>query len=136
MDDNRKKYTYIIIFIACLLAAAAITYWKKPKTRGIESLKSGVMVLVKCMKCSAEYQMEQKEYFTVYQEEAAKIMGVPAMPCKECGEKGVYKAIKCESCGAVFFEGAVSNDFADRCTECGYSKTEERRARKKGGKNK
>ena len=51
MEENRKKYVYIIIFIACLASAAAIAYWSKPQSKGIESLKSGVMIWVKCVKC-------------------------------------------------------------------------------------
>jgi predicted nucleic acid-binding Zn-ribbon protein len=31
---------------------------------------------------------------------------------------------KGEKCGAVFVEGTVSDDFADKCPECGYSKIE------------
>ena len=54
--------------------------------------------------------------------------------CEKCGKESAFKAEKCEKCGKIFFAGAVPNDLADRCPECGYSKTEAIREARKAAK--
>jgi len=87
---------------------------------------------VKCRnpQCGAEYQMNLKEYFE-YMEEHADPGSLlpPPLVCKKCGQKSVYRAVKCEKCGFTFERGTVRADFADRCPKCGYSKVEEARKR-------
>lgn len=90
------------------------------------------MIWVKCKNpdCGAEYQMGKREYFRYLQKnmDPAKFMQTPALPCNECGQESIYRAVKCAKCGKVFFYGAAGRgDFADRCSECGYSKTEDLR---------
>ena len=58
----------------------------------------------------------------------AGIGGVLPVTCKKCGKESILKAVKCEKCQAVFFYvfGNVE-DYADRCPECGFSKSEDER---------
>lgn len=143
MTNNKKKLVMIVIIVACVALAAAITYKKNVDYEkesapiGVESIKPTEMIWVMCTNpdCQGEYQTGKRAYFEYLQanpptmEEFAAIMKDPNKPstpavCDQCGEKTVFRAEKCDECGVVFRRGAVAHDFADRCTECGYSKTE------------
>jgi uncharacterized OB-fold protein len=79
--------------------------------------------------------MEKKDYFKYIQEHINPMsMTMPPLVCEKCGEESIYKAIKCEKCGAIFFDNVTPDDFRDRCPKCGYSKTEEIRKKSRGGK--
>ena len=54
-------------------------------------------------------------------------MSVPALLCPNCGQHSVFKAIQCTRCSHIFIESETPGDFYDRCPECQYSPTEERR---------
>ncbi len=145
---NKKKLLMVVIIIVCFGLAAAITYkkdvdYKKETSRpaGIETIDPNELIWVKCTnpECNAEYQTGKRAYFKYLQdnppspEEFAALMQdpkknpTPALICKECQQETVYRAEKCDNCGHVFLRGAVRHDFADRCTACGYSKTEDLR---------
>lgn len=132
MEDSKKKMIMVVVVVACLGVAGAITFMGGSKETGIETIKAGEMLLLKCSNpdCSAVYDMEKKLFFETIQArrgEAGMTAGMPPLVCKECSKESVYEAIKCEKCGVTFFVGSVRGDFSDRCTECGYSKKEERR---------
>ena len=137
MEEGAKKLVMIIIVIACLGAAGAITVMTRDKSEGVEGLDPTEMIWVKCSNedCEAEYEVSKKDYYTYMQENRDPMsMLPPPMRCKECGEESCLQAIKCESCGLLFFKGTVPHDFADRCPECKFSKTEQvrkERARQK-----
>jgi len=129
----------IAVIVVCLALAGAITYiTNAPNSGDLEDMKRGTMIWLKCNNpgCGAEYQIDKKDYFTYLKEHPlnstdfiASLTDPNAMPsaplvCKECGEKTAYRAEKCEKCGLIFIRGTVLNDFADRCPQCGYSKTE------------
>jgi predicted Zn-ribbon and HTH transcriptional regulator len=125
-----KNTIYVVTIVACI--AVAIVVFVKTQSRssgGLESIKRGEeMYWVKCNnpKCKAEYQIDKRDYHEQIDEKMKSnplSLRTPALICKQCGQPSVYKAIKCEKCGIVFFEG-TSTDFPDRCPECGYSKTE------------
>ena len=103
----------IAIVVACLLAAVVITFSTRSKSDGIDSIKSGQMIWVKCNKtdCEAEYQMDKKEYFR-YMEEHGEPLSTPPLVCKQCGGKSVYRAVKCPICEIIFFYGEVRNDYS------------------------
>ena len=127
MEESKKKPIMIAIVVACLVLAGTITYiTSSGGSGGIDSIKRGEMVWVKCSNpdCVAEYQMGKRDYYE-YIEEHQVGMSNPALVCKECGEETVYRAEKCPECGAIFFLGSVRGDYQDRCPECGYSKTEQ-----------
>ncbi len=134
MDESKKKPIMIGIIVVCLVLAVVI--WQKtmsPKSSGIEGIKRGEMVWVKCRNpaCEAGYQIKLKGYLEYLRERPGSMghvaVSVPALVCEKCGEESVYRAVKCEKCGLVFEKYPVHGDFADRCPECGYSKIEENR---------
>ena len=117
------------IIVVCIVVAAAITIKTRTGDSGTASIKRGELMWVKCSNpdCEVEYQIDRKDYFDFLGEH---MMGdtEPPMVCKECERESVYRAVKCEKCGLIFFRGAVGHgDFADRCPECGYSKEEAKR---------
>ncbi len=141
MEDSRKKPIMIAVIVVCLGVAGAITYLRSGGSGGgIDSLPDDKMTWVKCAnpQCKAEYEMSQKKYFEEVQARInpAALMSTPAITCQKCNKPSVYKAYKCgnPSCGTVFVENSVPNDFPDRCPQCKRSETEEiRKARKAGG---
>ena len=134
MEDSTKKTVMIGIIVVCLVLAVVI--WRKTSSSGssgIESIKRGQLIWVKCKNpdCGVEYQIEKRDYYEYLQEHQDPMsMSAPVLVCKECGKESVYRAVKCPECEVVFFYGSVPNDFGDRCPKCGYSQTEENR--KKG----
>ena len=125
-----KNTIYVVVIVLCLILAIVVFLMTRSGgSGGIEDIPRGEkMVWVKCNnpKCKAEYQIDQVDYHEQIKErmQANPLSSqTPSLICKKCGEPSVYRAEKCEKCGAIFFYGA-SKDFPDRCTECGYSKTE------------
>jgi len=150
MEESRKKLnttskmlaglskTVMLIIIVVCLTLAVVIFIKTQSggSGGIETIKRGEeLYWVKCNnpKCKAEYQIDKKDYYEQIEEKMRAnpmAMVTPPLLCKECREQSVLRAVKCEKCGQVFFYGADPTDFADRCPECGHSKTEaERKAR-------
>jgi ribosomal protein L37E len=146
MTDNKKKLVMIVVIVVCVALAAAITYKKNVDYKkesgptGVESIKPTEMIWVICTNrdCQAKYQTGKRAYFEYLQanpptpEEFAAMIRDPNKPsalvaCDQCGQTTVLRAERCDDCGVVFRRGAVAHDFADRCTECGYSRTEARR---------
>jgi predicted Zn finger-like uncharacterized protein len=107
----------------------SLTPGKSPGT--LESIQRGEeMYWIKCRnpECENEWQMDKKDYFLYLRESQDPMsMMAPAIVCSSCGKGSGYRAEKCEKCKLVFERGSVPNDFADRCPECSFSKTEERR---------
>ena len=136
MEESKKKPIMIAIIVVCLILAAAIALKTGTgDSSGVEGLKRGEMIWAKCSNpdCGAEYQIDKKDYFEYVQEHQDPMAQyAPPLVCKECGEESLYRAVKCPKCEIVFFRGAVTNDFADRCPECGYSQTEEGRKKAAG----
>ncbi len=140
MEDSKKKPIMIGVIVACLVLAGIITYATRSKEAGgIASIKRGKMTWLKCRNpdCGHEYQMDLKDCLIYIKEHQDPMsMETPAIVCPECGEESVYRAEKCEKCGLVFERGTVPNDFADRCPECKYSKTEDSRKKARARKGK
>jgi len=137
MEEGKKKTIMIVVIAVCLVAAVVIgyKYTFAPTDAGIEVFK-GQQIWVKCNNpdCGAEYEMDKAEYFRQIEELALanppEMMQTPPLVCEKCGEKSVYRAVKCAKCGKIFFYGAAgTGDFPDRC-ECGYSQIEENRRKK------
>ena len=133
MEESRKKPIMIGAIVVCVAVAGAITYMNRSKSSDtFDNMKRGEMIWVKCRNpdCEAEYQIDEKDYFTYLRENPVGLT-TPPLFCEKCGEESVFKAVKCEKCGLVFEPGAVPKDFPDRCPnpQCGYSKTEEIRKR-------
>ena len=129
MEESKKKAVMIAVVITCIAAAAVITYVSSSGSGGgIETIERGELMWVKCGNpdCGAEYQIDQRDYFEYIKEHQVGLVR-PPMVCEKCQEDSVFRAEKCEKCGAVFFYEAVVEDLPDRCTECGYSAIEEKR---------
>jgi len=148
MPPKSRKPIMIVIIVLCLALAVAIMYKKEADYKeqtsgpsGIETIDPNNMIWVKCTNtdCQAEYQMGMKDYFLYLNDHlpspgefAAMLQDpnknpTPALPCTKCQAESIYRAEKCEKCGIVFLRGSFKHDFADRCTACSYSKTEDRR---------
>lgn len=136
MEASKKKPIMIAIIVACIGAAGAITYITSSGGGGIETVERGEMMWVKCNNpaCGAEYEIDKKDYLE-YVREHQEGLSTPPLVCKECGEESVYRAVKCEKCGTIFFFASVQDaKFKDTCPECSYSKTEDIRKKARQGK--
>lgn len=51
---------------------------------------------------------------------------IPVFKCSKCGQDSAYIETTCEKCGNVFvLSYRKTDDYADRCPKCGFSKFEE-----------
>ena len=137
MEENTKKVVLGVVIVACIIAAGIITYATRSGSGGgIEDVQRGTLVWLKCTNadCEHTWQMDQRDYFEYLQEHRDPMaMSAPGVLCPECGQESGYHAEKCEKCGIIFLRASVPHDFADRCPECGYSKTEEARKAARSG---
>jgi len=133
METDTKRRFMIAVAIVCIALAAAISYSTHPRLfhrhrNWLDSIPKDEMIWVKCAneECGAEYQMNRRTYFKSLRESPyfEDYDVDPPLICKECGKASIYKAMKCEKCGGVFFPVSVSKDWGDRCPACGYSKIE------------
>lgn len=128
MAENMKKPILIAIVVLCIVAGGAVTLVSRSGRSGIPKSFATEMTWVKCRnpQCGTEYQITKKEYFLyVEKNQDWRSAGAPALTCQKCGEPGIYRAVKCESCGLVFEMGSVPLDYQDRCPECKFSKLEQ-----------
>ena len=136
MEESKKKPIMIGVIVGCLVLAGVITVMTRSGGSGSTVQFEGQPMWVKCNNpdCGVEYEMDMKEYFDYIQEHMRGPV-TPLLPCKQCGEESVYRAVKCPKCEHVFLYGAASDagDFFDRCPECGYSETEETRKQRREG---
>jgi ribosomal protein L40E len=126
MEARGKKRVLLGVMVGCLALAGVITYTTRSGGRVPGYLaRDMTWVLCRNPSCEAAYQITKKEYFEYveknydYQSPSA-----PALICQKCGERSVYRAVRCEKCGLVFETGSLPGDYNDRCPKCGYSKLE------------
>jgi len=128
--DN--KPFMLLTFAVILVLAIIIGYQHLSKPQpvtGIEGVDPEEVTWIKCKNpdCAFEYRTGKKEYFQHLQKASNPMdLSIAPVACEKCGQETAYRALKCENCDKVFFYGE-SEDFVDRCTECGFSKTEESR---------
>ncbi|MBL7185171.1 MAG: hypothetical protein ISS70_02510 [Phycisphaerae bacterium] len=130
MKEGKKKPVMIGFIVVCLGLASAIAYMSRPKRSGLDSVPRGQMIWVKCRNpdCGAEYQIDNKDYWEYIEKHRnPMLLSAPSLICRDCENKSVFRAVKCEKCGLIFFHGTVHGNFADTCPECGFSKMEEQR---------
>jgi len=134
MEESKKKPIMIGLIVVCLATAFGIWRKSRPEKYGIESIKRGEMIWVKCSNpdCGHEYQMDKRDYLEYIQKHMdPMMMTISALPCPKCGQESVYRAVKCSKCETVFFANSVRGDFSDRCPKCGYRQIEEDRKKAK-----
>jgi hypothetical protein len=125
MEENAKKTLLIVVAVACIAAAGIITY--KTMGGGAAPGQPASKMWVKCNnpKCDNEYQISAQEYTTFVMNNGGPrqfmMSGAVPMKCPKCKEDSVFKAMKCEKCGKVFFPGAVEGKAEDTCPGCGHS---------------
>jgi len=130
MKEGDKKLIKTVIIIVCLGLAGTIVYMSRPRRSGLDSVPRGQMIWVKCANtdCGAEYEIDNRDYWEHIEKHRNPMsLSVPALVCRNCGKKSVFRAVKCEKCGLIFFHGTNQTSFADTCPGCGFSKMKERR---------
>ena len=124
-----KKRIILIALACCLLLVAGIIWVaRSEKLSGIPDLK-GEITWVKCNNpdCGISYEMPLRDYYRLVDTQQRKTGGRNIV-CEKCGKESLFKAVKCEKCQAVFFYVfGNAEDYADRCPECGFSKSEDER---------
>ncbi len=137
MEEGKKKTIMIGVIVVCLVLAGAVTYFRTVGAREDLSGFAGQMIWVVCTNtdCGVQYSMD-KQVFYEEAKKKGKGYAVRALTCKECDEDSLYKAIKCEKCGEVFFKGAVMKEgvFEDTCPECGHSELKAKQQKMLGQK--
>jgi rubrerythrin len=136
MDEGKKKMIMIVVIVVCIVAAVIITVATHAgrSAGGIESIKRGTMVWLKCRdpKCENTWQIDRRDYYDYIDKHRAGFV-VPAVVCPKCGGETGYIAEKCGKCGFIFERSNAPNDYSDRCPKCGYSAQEELRKEAGGG---
>ena len=135
MDEAKKKSVMIGIMVVCLVLAGVITAvtWKGG-TGGTGP--TGPLTLM-CINedCGAVFELTRKELSEEMRQNPAmhpamRTMGPPVVTCLECGQQTAFMARTCPQCEAVFISVPTPDGYQDRCPECGFSATEDRRSRK------
>jgi hypothetical protein len=130
MTESNKKLIKIVTVIVCLGLAGAIVYTSRSRRSGLDSIPRGQLIWVKCGNpdCATEYEIDEKDYWEYIEEHRNPMsLSVPPLTCKDCEKTSIFRAIKCEKCGLVFFYGTNQTSFADTCPDCGFSKRKEQR---------
>ena len=141
MNGDRRKQFMVGVIVACVVAAAGITFWIHRGRSSTPGAKRQIYVLCANPDCGKSFEMTAKEFREIMQAQSPERMapmmgpmglGQMAFTCKSCGEESVYLAQKCERCGKVFIVDYTAKDrFPDRCLECGYSEIEQRKQAQK-----
>jgi len=129
MDENTKKTLYLLTIVLCLAAAVVIASMNIKKKDKLPP-EGQELYWIKCRnpKCEHQWQMDKRHYFEyLMKNQKPDTMLTPAIPCPKCAEQSGYRAEMCLQCGLVFERGSVPNDFADRCPNCSFSNTEQKR---------
>ena len=135
MVEDKKKVVMIVIVVVCLGLAAVIAMINfGGGGGGAPGAPTGPSpVLCVNPDCGHIFEMtqeERREQMLAKGRGAMARRRTPSFTCPQCGEESAYQARKCTKCETVFIPDFGSDDFADRCPECGYSAIEERRESK------
>lgn len=126
MEQKQKQ---ILIVVVCIVLAVGVTIFTNLGGGGSSRrVKGNKTIQLMCVNedCLVDYEVTREEFreLMVGQRPMMEISFV----CKECDEQTAYIATKCESCEVVFIpDYQATDDYPDRCPDCGYSKTEEER---------
>jgi len=135
MDEDKKKIVMVVIVVACLgLAGAIVIKNFGGGSSSTSTAAQGPQVML-CVNpdCGHIFELTRDEMRLQMREKGRMMMGrggPPVFTCPQCGEESAYQAIRCPKCSTVFIADYGTDDFADRCPECGYSAIEEKRKQK------
>lgn len=126
MDEVLKKKIVIGVSI-CVIGIAAVITYKTFFGGNSGDDRGNVQLLCANPKCGYAFEATRKEYADMTQNEKVDIamMQKPALKCPKCSEKSAYDAMKCEKCGNVFIKKYFDPVNYDKCTKCGFSKSDE-----------
>ena len=124
MDEEKKKTIMLALVVVCLVLAAAIFVFTRPKKPN-----TGPVPMI-CEECDNEYSLGREEFkeqlMATGLVSPMRIDPIPLV-CPACNEEAAYAAKTCPECKINFLENLDSEDgFRDRCPECGFSKVEAR----------
>ena len=133
MDNGKKKMVMIVVTIVCILIAVGSVVMTSMKDDMPNSNKKTTL-MCKSLDCKAVYEITTKELNALLpaNDPSKGLIMNPDMEymtikCKECGEKSAQIAEKCKKCGYLFILNYdATDDYLDRCPDCGYSKLAER----------
>ncbi len=129
---DKKNVVMIVIVVVCLVLAGAFAI-KNFGGGGTPTANLPPQSML-CVNpdCSHVFEMTIEERRQIMRERGRQMRrgGPPAFTCPQCSEESVYQANKCSKCNTIFIGDYSSDDFTDRCPECGYSAIEERRQQK------
>jgi ssDNA-binding Zn-finger/Zn-ribbon topoisomerase 1 len=143
MDDTKKRQVMIAIIALCLVVAVVITLsFNNPFSSGSAGASGPMQMLCVNPDCGYAFEISRDEFRKQMMEKGPMgpmMMGPmaapPAFTCPKCGEESAYMAAKCPKCEHVFINDySISDDYPDRCPECGYSAMEERHNKSKKAK--
>jgi DNA-directed RNA polymerase subunit M/transcription elongation factor TFIIS len=134
MVEDKKKIVMVVIIVVCLGLAAviAVINFGGGGSGGSTSGGTTGSTQMLCVNpdCGHMYELTPEERRRQMFEGGRMMMrqmGPPVFTCPQCGEESAYQANKCPKCETVFVPDWNSDDFTDRCPECGYSAIEEKR---------
>ncbi len=125
MEESRKKPVMLGVIVVCFVLAGVVYLKTRPRGIDYKPFRGKITwVLCRNSECGHSWEMDLAEYHKFIQKNAdPRVPLAPPITCPKCGEPSGYRAVKCAKCGAVFEEGTVPADFADKCPKCGYSQT-------------
>ncbi len=132
MDEEKKKKIMLGLIISCIVLAVGITAVTNMGGGGGGGSRSNEPVQMLCMneECGMDFELSTKEY-REYMMQGGMMgpgpMSQTPLECPECGMQSAFRAVMCKECEAVFMQDYSSEDFPDRCPDCGYSEIEARR---------
>jgi len=132
MDDNVKKPLMVVIVIVCFLGAGYFVFKNfgggDKGTEIDEAFSADDMTWMMCEDCKNAYQTNTRQLHKNMQENIDPATNTARpLPCPKCGAEKCWKAIKCEECGEMFYEGTVPNTYSDTCPKCNFSKSKKAR---------
>jgi len=119
MEDSKKKLVMILVVVACLGIAGAVTVMRSGGTSGQTQTESvrGQMLLLKCRNCGHTFEVDKAQYYDYLKANAGPGVS-PGYPCPQCKKKAAYQAIKCKNCGYIFERGVVEGEDRTTCPKC------------------
>ncbi len=129
MDEAKKKPVMIGIIVVCLVLAGIITAVTWEGGAGPTSPTGPLTLMCTNEDCGAVFELAREKLAEAVGP-GMRMMGPPVVACQECGQRTAYITRTCPKCEALFIPLPSTDGYGDRCPECGFSPTEDRRSGK------